>query len=114
MAGKKGMRDYPISIKIEAVKMHLEEGKTKNEVLKHFNILNKSQLEFWCRKYREIGAIGLVTKKRGRPKKGEISAPKSTEEPLWKKVKRLEMENDLLKKFQEEERRWLHPELPTK
>lgn len=113
MAGKKGMREYPIEIKLAAVKAHLEEGITTDNVLNLFNINNRTQLQNWCAKYRDFGEIGLVSSKRGRPRKDEVREPKSNEIPLWKKVQQLEMENDLLKKFQEEERRWLHPELPT-
>ena len=114
MAGKKGMRSYPLSIRLAAVKMHLEDGATKKEVLEHFNICNDSQLETWCRRYKEYGEMGLAERKRGRPRKGETRDIKSTEKPLWKMVQRLEMENELLKNYQLELRRWLYPELPTK
>ena len=113
MAGKKGMRDYPLSIKLKAVRLHLEEGMITREVCEKLGITNKTQLENWCRKYKEFGEIGLAEKKRGRPRKDELIEPKSTEEPLWKRVKRLEMENELLKNYQAELRRSCNPKLPT-
>ena len=113
MAGKKGMKDYPANIKIAAVKAHLEEGLTLSQILIDYGIRDKTQVKIWCRKYRLLGEQGLIFTTRGRPRKNEIHESKSKEEPLWKKIQRLEMENDLLKKYLEEERRWLQPELPT-
>ena len=113
MAGKKGMRSYSFETKLAAVKAHLDEGLTIGEVLKKYGIKNETQVSNWCTKYRLLGKEGLLFSNQGRPKKDEIRKPKSKEEPLWKKIQRLEMENDLLKKYLEEERRWLHPELPT-
>ena len=52
----------------------------------------KRLLERYRRKQREPGKIPL---KRGRPRKRPIS----TEEAYQKKIKQLEMENDLLRSF---------------
>lgn len=114
MAGKKGMRDYSFETKLAVVKARLEDGLTRAEVMEQYGIKNETQVKKWCSKYRLLGEQGLLIKKRGRPRKDEMKETKSTEKPLWKKVQRLEMENDLLKKYLEEQRRWLRPELPTK
>ncbi len=39
MAGKKGMRDYPLSIKLKAVRLHLEEGMITREVCENHNLV---------------------------------------------------------------------------
>lgn len=114
MAGKKGMKEYPFETKLAVVKAHLEDGLTTAEVMKQYYIKNETQVNNWCAKYRLLGEQGLLFTKRGRPRKDEVKGSKPAEEPLWKKIQMLEMENDLLKKFLEEERRWLRPELPTK
>lgn len=113
MAGKKGMKGYSFKTKLATVKAHLEEGLTITEVLVKYGVKSETQISNWCARYRLLGEQGLMSSKRGRPRKEEKREPKSNEEPLWKKIQRLEMENDLLKKYLEEERRWLHLELPT-
>lgn len=101
MSGKKGMKDYPARIKLEAVRLFLEEGKTKREILELMGIKNKTQIEVWVRKYQEYGPEILKANKQislqsklGRPRKEDSSHNRY--------VERLEMENALLKKFRSE------------
>ena len=95
MSGKKGMKDYPLSVKLKAVQMFLEEGKTKAEVREALG-LTKGRVKVWVKQYRQEGESGL-NKPRGRPHKQE----ESVEEELA----RLRMENELLKKFHAELRK---------
>ena len=93
MAGKKGM-------KLEAVRLHQEEGKSYQEITKLLGIADRKRVEKWLREYRAKGQAafgrGPGQKKRGRPPKRE-----NTEAY----IARLEMENDLLKKFHAELRK---------
>jgi transposase-like protein len=106
MKEKRGRREYSLEIKKQAVKMCIEEGRTKKEVMDKYHIKNDTQIETWCRKYKELGEIGLLSKKQ----QDEFNV---IGEPLWKKIQRLEMENELLKKYHTETGRWFHPKLPT-
>jgi len=95
MAGKKGMTHYPLEIRREVVRKHLDEGIATPQLCSEYG-LHKSQITDWCKWYRQYGVpMQLTGKKRGRPK------TVVGEETLEQKVKRLEMENTLLKKFNE-------------
>jgi transposase len=100
MAGKKGMRHYPLAMKLEAVRLHQEEGRSYQEITELLRIRDRKRAEKWLREYWKEGDAafgrGLVQKKRGRPPKRE-----NTEAY----IARLEMENDLLKKFHAELRK---------
>ena len=96
MSGKKGMKHYPVAKKVEAVELYLAGGKTYSEVGQLLNIGDPQRIRVWVGQYRREGAAGL-NKPKGRPRKRSGSP----EEEL----KRLRMENDLLKKFQAELRK---------
>ena len=95
MSGKKGMRKYPIELKLEAVRLYYEEGKTRAEITAELGIGNASAVKEWGKRYRQAGVSGLK-KTRGRPRKSET-------EPA--ELERLRMENALLKKFHTELRK---------
>lgn len=38
MSGKKGMRTYPIELKLEAMRLYYEEGKTRAEITEQLGI----------------------------------------------------------------------------
>lgn len=104
MAGKKGMKTYPLEVRILAVKMFFEEGITKREILDKLGVQNDTQLEEWFRAYKKEGYDGLKPKSKGRPRKAlKDPIPQSLEE----RVKQLEMENELLRSFLSETGRWL-------
>jgi transposase len=94
MAGKKGMRHYPLELREEAARLHIEEGITLKELAIRYGT-DISRIKKWCKWKRERGTCLQTdhSAKRGRPTQ--------TEESLEQKVKRLEMENALLKKFHE-------------
>lgn len=94
MAGKKGMTHYPLEFRQEIVRKRFEVGNSITQLCNEYG-LNHTQVEAWCRWQRQYGIPKQLTgKKRGRPR---ISG----DETLEQKVKRLEMENALLKKFNE-------------
>lgn len=100
MSGRKGMKDYPNSIKLEAVRMYLEQGRTHREIMEVLSIHDKNRIRIWTKQYRELGAEYFSPSRRisihsklGRPSKTES---------VESKIARLEMENALLKKMQAE------------
>jgi transposase-like protein len=103
MSGKKGMKHYPLVTKLKAIRLHQEEGKSYQEITKLLRIEDRKRVEKWMREYRAKGdtAFGRdpVQKKRGRPPKREN---------VEAYIARLEMENDLLKKFHAELRKLEH------
>jgi transposase-like protein len=98
MSGQKGMKKYPAEMKLEAVRLFFEEGKTHGEVASQLGLKDKQRVEVWTRQYRREGAAGL-NKVQGRPHKQAESEAAELE--------RLRMENALLKKFQAELRKEL-------
>lgn len=96
MAGKKGMKHYPTSIKEQAVRMHLEEHKSTTEIMKILGINDKWRIDKWCRRYRKYGVFDLPSAKpKGRPRKYDFTP----QQQLEYEVKRLKMENELLRNF---------------
>jgi transposase-like protein len=86
-------KKYPAALKVEAVQAFLG-GMTKDQVMARFGIRNKTQLELWVRRYRELGAEGLAERPRGRRPRSPGAG-----ETMEQKVQRLEMENAALKKL---------------
>lgn len=102
MAGKKGMKHYPLALKLEAVRLHEEEGQSYQEITEALKIRDRGRVEKWLREYRVKGQAAFGRgpgKKKGRPPKRE-----NTESYIV----RLEMENDLLKKYHAELRKLEH------
>ena len=98
MAGKKGMKHYPRELKLEAIRMFNEEGKTQKEIIEILGINNTSRVKKWLQQYRAEGEAAFRKKSRGlgrRPKKENTEAY----------IARLEMEVELLKKFHSELRK---------
>ena len=98
MTGKKGMKHYALEDKLEAVRLFLEEGKTQAEIAEMLGLRRKELVERWVRQHRHED--NAFRKPIGRPRK-QPGKPESQEEEL----KRLRMENDLLKKLQAELRK---------
>lgn len=92
MSGKKGMKPYPKAVKLEALRLFYEDGLTRREIEEKLG-LSKGRVKAWLRLYRKEGESGLQKPRRGRPPKRE-----NTEAY----IRRLEMENDLLKKLHTE------------
>ena len=92
MSGKKGMRRYGVALKLEAMRLYYEEGKTRVEVTALLGIRDPHAVKEWGKKYRREGTTAF-NKAIGRPRKSENE---QTE------LERLRMENALLKKFHTE------------
>ena len=95
MSGKKGMKAYPVELKLEAMRLYYEDGKTRAEVTALLGIRDPHLVKEWGKKYRREGASAFG-KTKGRPSKSQDEQAELT---------RLRMENDLLKKFHTELRK---------
>jgi len=95
MSGRKGMRKYSVELKLEAVRLYYEEGKTRAEITELLGIGNAYAVKEWGQVYRREG-VSALKKAKGRPRKRESE---QTE------LERLRMENVLLKKFHTELRK---------
>ena len=89
MAGRKGMKHYPDSFKLQ-IKQEYDAGASMKSLHRKYGISVYS-IESWCGLRPEVNRRQVAPLKRGRP----TSKP----EDLEKKVKRLEMENELLRNF---------------
>ena len=96
MSGKKGMKHYSKETKLEAVRLFLEVGLTRAEVAEQLGLRRASAVKRWVKQFRQAGPAAF-DKPKGRPRKRA--------ESLEEEVKRLRMENDLLKKFHAELRK---------
>ncbi len=95
MSGKEGMKGYPVELKLEAMRLYYEEGKTRAEVTALLEIRHPHAVKEWGQKYRREGASAFG-KAKGRPRKRENEQAE---------LERLRMENVLLKKFHTELRK---------
>ena len=100
MAGKKGMKHYPLEQKLEAMRMFYEEGRTRKEITEALDIRDRHRVKKWLRQYRREGEDAF-RRKRGRPGRW----PKKENTAAY--IARLEMEIELLKKFHTELRKGL-------
>lgn len=91
-------KTYPHDLKVEAAKAVIEGGMSKSEAMKAYGLKSKTQIDTWCRLYREGGADALLPKPKGRPRKAEAFFS-SREEELEARVRELELENEILKRF---------------
>ena len=98
MAGKKGMKDYPREVKLEAVRLFYEGGKSRKEIKEILGIRDVRRVDKWLQKYRQEGEAAFE-KRRGGPGR----QPKKENQEAY--IARLEMENELLKKFHAELRK---------
>ena len=89
MAGRKGMKHYPESFKLQIKEEH-DAGVSMRTLKKKYGVSFYS-IESWCGLRPEVNRRQNAPLKRGRP----TNKP----EDLEKKVKRLEMENELLRNF---------------
>jgi transposase-like protein len=92
MSGRKGMVHYAIEVKREAVRLVVEENLSYADVAKELEIRKAERIERWVAMYRKEGELSFH-KPKGRPRKAEEEQSE---------LKRLRMENALLKKFHSE------------
>ena len=65
------MRKYPVELKLEAIRLYYEEGKTRAEVTALLGIGNASAVKEWGQLYRREGISGL---KKVKPNKQSWNA----------------------------------------
>lgn len=96
MAGKKGMKHYPGWMKYEALRMFEQEGKSQAEIRAILGIQDQDRLDKWFKQVRDERTGKLkVPKRKGRPRK----TPVTKQQEIELELKRLRMENELLKSF---------------
>lgn len=66
MKGQK-LKTYSEDLKLEAIRLHLEEKRTYRQITEQLGIQDKDRVKRWMRKYREKGEFGLLDQ-RGRRK----------------------------------------------
>lgn len=75
-----------------------EAGKTNKEIAEHFGFKDKYVIKYWTRRYnqrkRKLEA-GITPRRPGRPSKGQ----RTSEAEKDYEIKRLQMENRLLRDF---------------
>jgi transposase len=99
MAGQKGMKHYPQSIRNEIAQKH-QHGQSVRELSREYCI-SRYAIQSWCGLRPETQIRQIAPLKKGRPRKQPISSSKEME----LKIKRLEMENELLRDFLRESER---------
>ncbi|MCR2035476.1 helix-turn-helix domain-containing protein [Adlercreutzia mucosicola] len=62
-------RKYDHETKVRAARAVVEGRMTKPEAMEAFDLKSKTQIDTWCRLYREGGPDALFPKPKGRPKK---------------------------------------------
>ena len=98
MGSKK--KTYDFETKLAAARAHVDDGRTLQEVMADYGIASRAPLQKWCQLYREDGAGALRPKPKGRPSGSRASAaPKTREQELEERVRKLEVENAYLKKL---------------
>lgn len=95
MTGSKGATPYPYETKREAVRLHAEEGLTYGQIAAQLGIRKAQQIKRWMQQYRQEGEDRLRKRNGGRRKK----------QPEAERIRQLEMENALLKKYHTELRK---------
>jgi transposase len=97
----KHRKTYGKDFKLMAVRMKLEGGYSNKAVVETLGIPCLRMLKRWVSKYRKYGEGGLEEQRgkmsAGRPRKRPLTAP----EEMHKRIRRLEMENQVLKKLLE-------------
>ena len=92
MGNRKGQKQYCESIK-EQIRKEYNEGASQRSLSKNYGI-SRYTIQSWCGLRKEVNLRKIAPLKKGRP----TNKP----EDLEKKVKRLEMENELLRNFLQE------------
>ena len=92
--------------RMEAVQWYEENGRSYKDTAAHFGY-NYAQVRDWVKKYESSGEDGLLDRRGQRKEEAELTETERLKRELIlerNKRKRLEMENELLKKLNELER----------
>uniref|UniRef100_UPI0036D39B48 transposase n=1 Tax=Paenibacillus sp. sgz500958 TaxID=3242475 RepID=UPI0036D39B48 len=92
MPAKKGQKfkHYPESVKVEAVRLFMEEGWSCRKITEHLDINDRKRVSVWVRKYRAKGEVSFQDR-RGDPHRSETEQERE--------LRRLQLEVDVLKKW---------------
>ncbi|UYX55716.1 transposase (plasmid) [Bacillus thuringiensis] len=88
---------YDVEFKKKAVDLHLKEGMSYKTVAKELGI-HHSVVSRWVKHFEAEGIKGLE-EKRGKAKGPGLGRPRTKPENPEAKIKRLEAENEMLKKL---------------
>lgn len=97
MSGQKGMKQFGKHI-IDEVKKMRESGKTYREIAEHLNLRNSESVRELLKRDRRCQLkleSGIMPRRHGRPPKGY----QPTEQEKDNEIRRLKMENELLRDF---------------
>ena len=89
---------YTYEQKVAAASAVVDGGMTKAEAMAAFGIMSMSPLKRWCALYRRGGAEALRPRPKGRPS-GSKARPRTREQELEERCRRLETEVAYLKKI---------------
>ena len=90
---------YGLETKLAAARAVVEDGMPRSAAMERHGVASASSLDRWCRAYREGGAEALAPRPAGRPRgAGAKAAPKTREEELEERVRKLEAQVAYLKK----------------
>ncbi|THG36587.1 helix-turn-helix domain-containing protein, partial [Adlercreutzia caecimuris] len=89
-----GHNTYAHELKVEAARAVIEGRMSKPDAMKAYGLRSKTQIDTWCRLYREGGPDALLPKPKGRPRKGG-PVFSSREEELEARVRELELELEI-------------------
>ncbi|UFJ39488.1 helix-turn-helix domain containing protein [Brevibacillus humidisoli] len=81
-------KHYPMTMKIEAIRLHVAENWTYKQITEHLGIQDKDRVKKWMRKYKQLGEFGLLDQ-RGR---------RAEYIDQGRHVRKLKRENEILKK----------------
>ena len=93
-------RNYSIEIKLNAVKMYLEEGLSSSKIAKLLDLSSKNRVLLWSKRYEEFGMDGLK-ERRGSVKSPLRGRPKKNFNSIEEEMEKLRAENEYLKKLLE-------------
>ncbi|BAH41748.1 hypothetical protein BBR47_07710 [Brevibacillus brevis NBRC 100599] len=54
------VRNYPYELKIEAIRLHIEEGWTYRRIMEHLGIPDRHRLKIWMKKYKQTASIEAI------------------------------------------------------
>jgi transposase len=81
-------KSYSEEMKLEAIRLHVEEKWTYRQITEHLGIQDKDRVKKWMRKFRRLGEYGLLDQRGRREKYIDQN----------RYVMKLKRENEVLKK----------------
>lgn len=91
-------RRHDHETKVRAARAVVEGGMAKPEAMEALGIKSKTQIDAWCRLYRDGGPGALRPRPKGRPRRA-APAFSSREEELEARVRELELELEIQKRI---------------